>query len=199
MLNDKLIEVFVGQLLALVTFFAFPALQYVLLKRFTAHEGNPELWYLPKFGFRLVIRNLPRRRTLSGIKYRALLRRTVPAGSTISSATYVDEILHQRDDFFLFPGVDQVLVAFRIEGASEDSLEFVSTDVLGGERKRLPLAEFRILVCDYEATVKNLFNFDVRLGKRTEVTAESLREAWKSLHKNPGERQFAIDRVLSVK
>jgi hypothetical protein len=198
MLDNKVIEIFVGQILALITFFAFPALQYVLLKRFTAREGNPELWYLPQFGFRLVIRNLPRRHTLSAIKYRALLRQTVPAGSIIGAATYVDEILHQREDFYLFPGVDQVLVAFRIVGSSENTLEFVSTDVLGNERKRVPLGEFQRLICDYEATVKNLFNFDVKLGKRAEVTSDSLCEAWKLLRKDPGEREFPISKVLSV-
>jgi hypothetical protein len=57
-----------SQLIALIAFFAFPAVQYVLLKTLSRKEGNPELWYLPDHGFRLVIRNLPRKRILTDIR-----------------------------------------------------------------------------------------------------------------------------------
>ena len=60
------------QLLALVTFFAFPATQYLLLKRYSRREGRPDLWYLPAYGFRLVVRKIPGKKTLSNIRYRAL-------------------------------------------------------------------------------------------------------------------------------
>lgn len=46
------------QLLALVTFFAFPTFQYLLLKRYARRQGDPQLWYLPAHGFRLVVRNI---------------------------------------------------------------------------------------------------------------------------------------------
>src|SRR6266852_1332770 len=86
------------QLLALVTFFAFPAFQYLLLKRYSKHEGRPELWYLPAYGFRLVVRNIPGKKTLSEIKYRALIRDVVQAGPGSSVATWNDRILLERED-----------------------------------------------------------------------------------------------------
>ena len=90
--SSTILETIAGQFLALVGFFAFPIVQYLLLKRFSKREGNPELWYLPRYGFRLVIRNLPRRRTLSEIKYRALIRNFMAAGAGASVATIQDEI-----------------------------------------------------------------------------------------------------------
>jgi hypothetical protein len=53
---EKFIEALIGQLLALIAFFAFPMLQYRYLKRFARNEGKPELWYNPGYRtFRLVI------------------------------------------------------------------------------------------------------------------------------------------------
>ena len=61
-------EFFLGQVAALVTFFAFPALQYGLLKMFARRQGRPQLWFLPRFGFRLVVHNISGRRTLSDLR-----------------------------------------------------------------------------------------------------------------------------------
>src|SRR5256885_2079274 len=93
-----------GQLVALATFFAFPAVQYILLRRFSRNEGNPQLWFLPAYGFRLVIRNLPGKRTLSELKLRAKIRSVVPRSLGASAATLVEDVLIDREDFFLFPG-----------------------------------------------------------------------------------------------
>lgn len=186
-------DFFLGQLAALGTFFAFPALQYMLLRRFTARDGAPELWYLPRYGFRVVIRNLPGRYTLSAIRYRALVRREVPGDSPAEAATYVDDLLHQRDDFFLFVGVDQVLVAFRIEGSSPEDLEVVVTELLGAERKRIPLNAIEFLVCDYEATVENFFSFNVRLGKRAMISRENLVSAWQGTQVSTAVARYAME------
>jgi len=74
-----MIEIILSQLIALLTFFAFPIFQYFILKKLTKKECNPELWYLPDFGFRLVIRNLPGKRFLTDIKYKSFLREVVKA------------------------------------------------------------------------------------------------------------------------
>src|ERR1022692_161893 len=103
-----------GQLLALAAFFAFPAIQYVLLKIASRRKGRPELWYLPAFGFRLVIRNLPYRRTLTDIRYRTFVRKTVPSSAGSSVRTLNDQQLLSREDMVLFPGTDQVLLSFRL-------------------------------------------------------------------------------------
>ncbi len=97
----------IGQLIALLAFFAFPASQYVLLKALSRKEGQPELWYLPDCGFRLVIRNLPRKRVLTDIRYRAFIRRLTPASEGSSVASIVVQKLITRDDMVLFPGTDQ--------------------------------------------------------------------------------------------
>lgn len=195
---DKFFDFFLGQLLALLTFFAFPAVQYLLLKRFTAREGAPQLWYLPPYGFRVVIRNLPGKRPLASIRYRALLRKEVPPTSGTTSPTFVDDLLHQREDFFLFPGVDQVLLAFTLAARSDEEIEFVSTDLLGKERRRVPLTSFDRVVCDYEATVKNWFNFDVRIAKRVTIGTASLHKAWSSLQSTKEDQQFPLDEVVNV-
>jgi hypothetical protein len=57
-MKGEILKELISQLLALAAFFAFPAIQYLLLKRFARNEGQPELWYLPKYGFRVVIRNI---------------------------------------------------------------------------------------------------------------------------------------------
>lgn len=103
---------FISQLVALVAFFAFPALQYLLLRRFTRNEGDPELWYLPAYGFRLVIRNIPGKKTLSELKLRAKLRTIVRSSSGSSAATLVEEILLDREDFFRFPAPTKSSLAF---------------------------------------------------------------------------------------
>ena len=196
-MTDKFLDVVIKQIVALVTFFAFPALRYVSLKWFTRKHGNPELWYLPKYGFRLVIRNLPSRKTLSEIKYRVLLRRIVPASAGISVATLQDTLLHQRDDFFLFGGTDQILAAFRLErtNTGHAGLMFVLTDKLGQEQNKVSLAEFERLICDYVANVKNYFNFDIKVERRVEIKSDSLRDMWASIQRDGSERGFALDRI----
>ena len=125
-----------SQLVALAAFFAFPAIQYILLRRFSRREGAPELWFLPKYGFRLVIRNIPGKRTLSELKTRVMLRTIVSASEGASVAAFMDEVLLTHEDFFLFPGTDQTLVSFRLERAASDSIDFIFSDKLGIEKKR---------------------------------------------------------------
>lgn len=72
-------DIFTGQLLALLTFFIFPILQFLILKYHSRHEGLPELWYLPDYGFRLVIRNMGRPRNLYDINYHAYTMKKIPA------------------------------------------------------------------------------------------------------------------------
>jgi hypothetical protein len=186
------------QLLALIAFFAFPTLQYLLLKYRSRNEGDIELWYLPAFGFRVVIRNLPRKRTLSDIKYRVILRKIVPASPGASVATLVDTPLHEQEDFFLFPGTDQTLFSFRIGGNRKEELALVVTDKLGVEQRSVPVSEFDRIICDYGATLNNLFNFNIRLAKRAEINSSTLGSLWEQVRANNEENSFPIDRVRNV-
>ena len=80
----------------------------------------------------MVIHNITGKKKLSEIRYRALLRHRIPAGDGSSVVTFDDEMLLE-EDFFLFPGTDQVLLSFRIERVP-DGLVFVHTDKLGSEK-----------------------------------------------------------------
>ena len=128
---DKVLEQLVSQILALVTFFAFPAIQYVLLKRIARKEGQPKLGYLPEYGFRLVIQNIPRKRFLRDIKYKVYIRKRIPPSQGPSVYTFYDIDVLSREEFFIFPKTDQTMLSFQLQGAEEDNIVFAVTDKLG--------------------------------------------------------------------
>ena len=195
---DFLIELR-AQMIALATFFAFPIVQYAWLKILAKNKGQPEIWFLPDHHCcRLVMRNLPHRKVLYDIRYRALLRKVEPATSGSTVESYRDELLLDRDELFLFGEDDQVLVSFRIDGTSENDLSFVLTDKFGTQESRRSLRSVDLLITDYAATVKNLFNFDIRIAKRAEVSRETLHRVWQALALSPHEQCFYADRVRNV-
>src|SRR5258708_1452527 len=173
------LQTFIGQFLALLTFFAFPAIQYIIVKRFSRKQGMPELWYLPSFGFRLVIRNIPNKRILSDIKSKIILRETIESNFGSSVATYQDKLLIEREELFLFPGIDQILINFKVVGRNKDELKFALTDKLGNIQEEFPLANFDSIISDYTANVENFLNFNKKLGKSVSLTSNDLIEYWK--------------------
>jgi len=187
-------EFIIGQTVALLTFFGFPALQYVLLRRFARREGRPELWFLPRWGFRLVIHNITGKKKLSDIRYKAILRRRIPAGVGSSVATFEDQTVLEREDFFLFPGTDQVLLSFKVEHGF-DGFVLVQTDKLGNEIKRFSITGEHQLIVDYTANIENFFNFDIRLARRTQLCGDSLHSL-----AIPGdkEREFPLDEIREI-
>lgn len=191
-------KAFLGQFMALVTFFAFPAIQYVLLKKYSAREGCPELWYLPAYGLRLVIRNLPGKKTLSDIKYRVRIREVVPAREGSSVATLSDTDVLEASDTFLFPGTDQILLSFQLDENEDGDLLVVHTDKLGEKVEERIFEDETKLVVDYEANLENWFNFDVRIAKRVEIDGESLRDMLDAIDENNVERRFDIPNVRNV-
>lgn len=191
-------EAFLGQFMALVTFFAFPAIQYVLLKKYSAREGCPELWYLPAYGLRLVIRNLPGKKTLSDIKYRVRIREVVPAREGSSVATLSDTDVLEASDTFLFPGTDQILLSFQLDENEDGDMLVVHTDKLGEKVEEHIFEDETKLVVDYEANLENWFNFDVRIAKRVEIDGESLRDMLDAIDENNVERRFDIPNVRNV-
>jgi len=189
----NLVEVLLSQFLALVAFFAFPAIEYVWLKTSVRKEGQPALWYLPDYGFRLVIRNLPRKKTLTDVRYQAYLRRVVPPSPGASVATYDDRMLVEIGDFFLLPGTDQVLISFKLEkGEDSEKLCFVHTSKLGDEKERIPVDDIAYLIADYTARIENLFGFDVRVAKQVRVSSESLKEVWQDTQLDSVEQSFSV-------
>jgi hypothetical protein len=190
-------EIFLGQIVALVTFFAFPAIQYGVLKTLARNQGTPQLWFLPRFGFRLVAHNISGRRILSDLRYKVVLRRKVEAGAGAgaSVATLDDQVLIDRQDTFCFPGTDQVLVSFRVERSETGGYVFVHTNKLGAELGRFDVGPLDSLIADYTANIENFFNFDVRVAKRSEMFGQS----WPRLAEaSDVEQQFDLDRVREV-
>jgi hypothetical protein len=188
----------IGLIVALATFFAFPAIQYLILRRFARVEGNPELWFLPAYGFRLVIRNIPGKKILSELKYRVRLRSIVPANTGATVSTLPDEVVIDREDFFLFPGTDQILISFRLERSPSGSENFVVTDKLGKEQKRFPLSSFETLICDYTANLENFLNFDIKIAKRGELKSATLSGFLSEVEQDPTEGVFELDRIRHV-
>ena len=190
-------ETLIGQFLALLTFFAFPIIQYYTLKRFIKREGQPGLWYLPAYGFRLVIRNIPNKRILSGIKYKSFTRKFIPKPKVGSSVgTVIDDIILESEDFFLFPGYDQIIICFRIEGSTENELKFILTDKLGKSQKEFQISSFDRIISDYTATVKNILNFDMKISKRVEIYSSSLVSYWKSINESNFEKSLSAPELL---
>ncbi len=186
----------ISQILALIGFFAFPAIQYVLLKVISKKEGQPQLWYLPKYGFRLVIHGLSRKRTLRDIKYQVITRKFI-SSKDVSVITFVDNIIHSTESFFLFPKTDQTLLSFRLQ-SKNGKVEFVQTDKLGNIKQIIPLDSFHRLICDYSANVQNFFNFNIRILRRVEVNSASLLKMHEEIQSLTDEKEFGIDRVRKV-
>ena len=150
-----------SQWIALIAFFAFPAIQYIFLRTASRRKGQPELWYLPAYGFRLVIRNLPYKKVLTDIKYRIFIRSYIPASAGSSVATLVDRPIFSREDTVLFPKTDQILLSFNLRkdnapGAG-NSLTLVITDKTGTEETTMEFYEKDRLVCDYSAVIPKSF------------------------------------------
>ena len=190
LIEDAIARELLTQLLALIAFFAFPVIQYTLLKMYSRREGRPEIWYIPSYQhFRLVIRNIPGNKTLSDIKYRAIIRDVVLPNDECSVTTWPDRTIVEREDFFLFPESDQLLLCFRLEHG-DTALNLVHTDKLGKTISRLIFPQTSLLLVDYSANLENLFNFDVRLAKRVEIPASELAHLLDEIQKNNEEQKF---------
>jgi hypothetical protein len=192
-----MVEFFISQIAALICFFAFPVVQYLILKRSSKRDGNPELWYLPDYGFRLVIRNIPRKRIFSGIKYRALLRRKHLPSRGATVRTLEDRQILNKEDFFLFPGTDQVLISFRLE-IDDKYVLFIHTDKISNEIERFQLGKKDSLIVDYSATIKNWFNFDIKIAKRVEILFTHLISMCKEISEKNFEQEFQVSKILNA-
>jgi hypothetical protein len=163
-----------GQVAALATFFAFPALQYLWLKRLTSREGATNLSF-SSYGFRVAAANQFGKRVISDMRWRAIVRKLRPSPDNPQLRLCDDTELHSREDFFLFPGGDQILAAFTLR-QDRDQIMLVSTSVMGTERQRVPVGDNTLLICDFVATVEIPLNFDFRIAIRVVVSLPDLLE-----------------------
>ena len=66
------------------------------------------------------------------------------------------------------------------------------------EQRRIPLASFDRLICDYTANLENILNFDIKMAKRADLTSKTLKQILSETKKNPVEGNFDLDRVRHV-
>lgn len=117
-------------------------------------------------------------------------------------ATLDDRRLSAGEDMVLFPGVDQILLSFKLSRDPGDlergTLEFSNTDKLGGEQSAIEVRPADRLVYDYSATIQNFFNFDVQIGKRVEVYGSSMFEIFEKIQLAAVGQRFPLDRVRNM-
>ena len=189
---EKFYQILLAQLISLIAFFAFPVIRYLLLKHRARTAGQPELWYLPAYGFRLVIRNLPEKHNLADIKYRVFSRSIVPKSKGASPNTLLDRTLVRTDDFFLRGGYDQILIAFKIENDSEGNMWFVHTDKVSNEIARVSFSEFDLVIADYTATLVNRLGYYVKLSRRDQLRKSFLDETGKDAESHKTEKEYEV-------
>jgi len=91
-----------------------------------------------------------------------------------------------------------VLLTFRLESAQEDNIDFILTNKLGKEKKRISLSKFDRIISCYTANVENILNLDIKIGKQAEIKTTSLIRIWKSIQEEDVESRFEIDRIRDV-
>ena len=122
--------------------------------------ATAECWWLPGAKtFRFVIRNMPRQANLFGIRYRAWLRRDVPATDGISVGTLMDDDLVQGERLLLPGGQDLPAICFRLE-ATDSGLKFVVTDKMGTPQDSRSIDdEVARLMVEFSAKARTWFLF----------------------------------------
>ncbi|CDT07716.1 hypothetical protein [Vibrio coralliirubri] len=168
-------EHLVSQILALLTFFLFPVLQFFLLKKASQDIALPQLWYLPQYGYRLVIRNAHSNKNLYDVKYKAYLKirvkpevnydhGVVPPVPSVCATIY-DE-LESSEMTLLLAREDKAMLCFKLLGESKSNLEFCKTDYFGNVEKKIKIEPNVEIHVEYTAIIDNPFNFDTRILKR---------------------------------
>jgi len=102
-----------------------------------------------------------------------------------------------KEDFFLFPNNDQVLISFQLK-MENDSLKFVHTDKIANEISSYEVKDKELIISDYIANIENWFNFDIVVGKRIEISFNQLVENFNNVQMNNKEQQCKISRILNV-
>jgi hypothetical protein len=101
--------------------------------------ARAECWWLPSVNsFRFVIRNIPRKKNLFGIRYRAWLRKDVPASDAISVPTLLDTDLVQGERLLLPGQQDLPVICFRLD-VTGPTLTLVLTDKMGSPQESHPI------------------------------------------------------------
>ena len=190
---DDVVMPFIG-------FVLFPSIIFIILKIWARSKGAPELWYMRRFScFRLVIRNETKNRILTDIKVKVRTRKVFPEPYPLTNS-WKENILDEHEELFTFPQSDHVMICFRIEREVGALGHLIITDKFGSELKSLPLESFDYFLCDYTATIKNPFDFDVTLAKRVRFTTKRAVEMLEAteLSSEPEQQLKLDDNIIDI-
>ncbi len=121
------------------------------------HVATAECWWLPGANsFRFVLRNMPSKTNLSGVRYRVWLRTDAQARDDISVTTLLDDNLAEGERLLLPAGQDLPLICFRFQEAGSD-LELLITDKMGVQKdsRRIAHPTSRLMI-EFSARARTL-------------------------------------------
>jgi hypothetical protein len=72
------------------------------------------------------------------------------------------------------------------------------SDKFGNELRRFDVHDGTVIVADFTANLENLFNFDIAISRRVEISGSRLKEIARELQTSSEERQFAVSRIREV-
>jgi hypothetical protein len=131
---------FALSVLASLTAIAIVYLLYLASAAYARRRiAKAHCWWLPGANtFRFVIRNIPRKANLFGIRYRAWLRKDVSASDEMSVRTFIDTELAKGERLLLPGGQDQTVICFRLDAVDQD-LNLIVTDKMGNPQDSRPI------------------------------------------------------------
>ncbi|MGH3701619.1 MAG: hypothetical protein ACRDQY_19560 [Pseudonocardiaceae bacterium] len=112
--------------------------------------------------------------------------------------TWNDRTLLTRENPFLFPGSDQILLSFRL-GRDEAGSIFIHTSLRKeGEDEQQTIHEQSILIADYTANIESAFNFDIQVARRIEISEKIIAAAYAATKTSNIEQRFPVTRIRNV-
>ncbi|MGH9382937.1 MAG: hypothetical protein ACRD2N_01385 [Vicinamibacterales bacterium] len=133
--------------------------------------AKAECWWLPGDAntFRFVIRNRHRKGNLFGIRYRAWLRKDIPASESISVDTFTDTELAQGERLLLPGGDDLPMVCFRLENAGA-ALNLIVTDKMGNREDSRPIDDDSArIMTEFSARARTWLLFKHEISRLYEI------------------------------
>jgi len=190
-------EHILGVLIGLITFFLFPIIEYIGKKICSKNDGKPELWYLPDYCFRLVIRNIPRKVKLYELKYESIIIKKIPPTCGSSVTTFKEETLNKSETLFLLPRTDKIILSFKLE-LKDGKAYFQHTNKLGKIVKEFELEGIDRIESDYIARIDNKFHFNTFVGRRVLISKKELYRFLNEIIVNPLEQPFKLQNVVKI-
>lgn len=129
-------------------------------KHYSAKRAYAECWWLSRWNcFRLVIRNMHDKGSLTSIHFRAWIRKLVPSVPGSSVNTFIDQELTNGERIILPSGQDLPVLCFRFENHN-GNLIFVQTDKQGKMIQKYEMDNQVVaIVVEYSVKIRSWFLF----------------------------------------